>query len=236
MIELAVFDLAGTTVLDDDDAVNVGFRAALAAHGLEVSPSDVDEVMGYAKPEAIRTLWERLRGVSPTAAEVGRVHDRFVELLRRHYQRSPGVCEVPGALATFRTLREAGVKVALNTGFSRAIAGALLERLGWFEGQAVDATITSDEAPRGRPHPDMIHALMRRLGVSDAARVAKLGDTPVDILEGRNAGCGLVIAVTTGAFDAARLGALGPTQVLDSVAGAPALLLKGRDRPQLAAR
>ena len=37
---------------------------------------------------------------------------------------------------------------------------------------------------------------MQRLGVLDAARVAKVGDTSVDLQEGKNAGCGLVIGVT----------------------------------------
>ena len=43
---------------------------------------------------------------------------------------------------------------------------------------------------RGRPHPDMIHHLMRVLKVEDATRVAKIGDTPSDLHEGTAAGCG----------------------------------------------
>jgi phosphoglycolate phosphatase-like HAD superfamily hydrolase len=39
----------------------------------------------------------------------------------------------------------------------------------------------------------MIHHLMRRFALLDARRVAKVGDTARDMLEGKNAGCGLVI-------------------------------------------
>lgn len=40
--------------------------------------------------------------------------------------------------------------------------------------------------------------LMRELGVADPQRIAKVGDTAADLLEGRNAGCGLVIGMTGG--------------------------------------
>ena len=44
----------------------------------------------------------------------------------------------------------------------------------------------------------MILKAMRDLGVSDAGRVAKVGDTPSDLEEGTAAGCGLVVGVTGG--------------------------------------
>jgi phosphoglycolate phosphatase-like HAD superfamily hydrolase len=74
----------------------------------------------------------------------------------------------------------------------------LLERLGWANSALIDATVASDEVERGRPHPDMIQHLMFKLGITDPQRTAKVGDTPVDLLEGRNAGCGLVFGVTGG--------------------------------------
>ena len=45
----------------------------------------------------------------------------------------------------------------------------------------IDAVVTSDEVPHGRPHPDMIRQLMQRLGVQDPLRVAKVGDTRADL-------------------------------------------------------
>ena len=49
-IELVVFDMAGTTV-NDEDAVNRCVRDALGAAGLAVSPADVNRVMGLPKPD-----------------------------------------------------------------------------------------------------------------------------------------------------------------------------------------
>jgi phosphonatase-like hydrolase len=163
-------------------------------------------------------------GREPTQAYVAAVHKDFVERMRHYYAADAAVREVPGASAAFSALRRAGIKIALNTGFSRDIVTVLLRRLGW-DRDIIDASVTSDEVPRGRPHPDMIFHLMRQLGVSDARRVAKVGDTPVDLEEGRNAGCGMVIGVTTGSFSRAQLESSPHTRIIDSVADLPALLL-----------
>jgi phosphoglycolate phosphatase-like HAD superfamily hydrolase len=72
---------------------------------------------------------------------------------------------------------------------------------------------------------------MARLGVRDALKVAKVGDTKADLEEGTNAGCGLVIGVTTGSCSRQQLQAWPHTHILESVAEVPALLL-----PEWAAR
>lgn len=222
-IELVVFDIAGTTV-DDGDAVNRCFRAALAGAGLTVSHAAANEVMGLPKPVAIRTLVERASGHGALLAQVDAIHSDFVARMLRFYAEDPAVVEVPGAGQTFATLRRAGIKVALNSGFSRAIVTKVLGRLGWDQGGTIDATITSDEVARGRPHPDMIVRLMTALGVRDSRAVAKVGDTPVDLEEGTNAGCGRVIGVTRGTHTRAQLLAYPHTDLIDTVADVPRLL------------
>jgi phosphonatase-like hydrolase len=223
-LELVVFDMAGTTVRDPG-AVNACLRAALAAAGLEVAPAAADAVMGLPKPEALRRLIEASPLADRLRGRLDVIHRDFLARMQHYYRTSPDVREVPGATATFAALRRAGVKVALNTGFSRDIVDVLLDRLGW-RGVAplVDATLSSDEAPRGRPHPDMIWRLMERLGVADARRVAKVGDTPADLEEGTNAGCGLVVGVAGGTHDRGRLAACPHTHLIDTVADLPALL------------
>jgi phosphonatase-like hydrolase len=223
VIELVVFDIAGTTV-DDGDAVNHCFRAALARAGLAVSHSAANSVMGLPKPLAIRTLIECSGGSESLLAEVDAIHTDFVSRMIRFYAEDPAVVEVPGASRTFATLRQAGIKVALNTGFSRAIVARILPRLGWDRGGPVDATIASDEVARGRPHPDMIQRLMAELGIRDASVVAKVGDTPVDLEEGTNAGCGRVIGVTRGTHTHAQLAVYPHTDLIETVADLPRIL------------
>ena len=221
-IELVVFDIAGTTV-DDGDAVNRCFRAALAGAGLEVSHAAANDVMGLPKPLAIRTLVERSAAQGALLPQVDAIHADFVARMLHFYAEDPAVVEVPGAGRTFATLRRAGIKVALNTGFSRAIVAKILARLGWDQGSTIDASIASDEVARGRPHPDMILRLMADLGVRDSRAVAKVGDTPVDLEEGTSAGCGRVIGVTRGTHTRAQLLAYPHTDLIDTVADLPRL-------------
>ncbi len=223
MIELVVFDMAGTTVYDGD-AVNASFRGALEAHGVQADPAFVNTVMGYHKPEAIRMILDRA-GRTPVAGEVETIHEEFVRRMCDYYANDPSVREIPGAGDVFRTLRNSCVKVALNTGFSRAVVDVLLNRLGWHTPGVIDASITSDEVPHGRPHPDMIQTLMERLGVANTRAVAKVGDTSVDLQEGTNAGCGLVIGVTSGAFTGEELLAFPHTHIVATVAEVPAIVL-----------
>ena len=63
----------------------------------------------------------------------------------------------------------------------------------------------------------MVYDLMKKLKVSDVRTVAKAGDTINDILEGNNAGCGLVVGVTSGADTVADLTEPGAHAVIDNV-------------------
>lgn len=222
MIELVVFDLAGTTVCDDD-AVSQAFGAALAEHNIAPEAARVSAVMGLPKPEAIARLIGEAGGTAaPDFVEA--IHHDFVRRMCHYYATDPAVAEIPGSSAVFATLRRAGIKVALNTGFSRTIVDVLLHRLGWETPATVDATITSDEVQRGRPFPDMVFALMHRLGVTETQRVAKVGDTWADLEEGANAGCGMIVGVATGSYSHEMLAQRPHTHLIASVAELPALL------------
>ena len=73
-IELVVFDMAGTTV-NDDDSVNRCLRGSLAAAGLAVTAAQVNAVMGLPKPTAIAILIEQSPATT-RAARAGRCDPR----------------------------------------------------------------------------------------------------------------------------------------------------------------
>src|SRR5262249_34828786 len=132
MIELVVFDMAGTTVYDGD-AVNASFRATLAAWGIKADPAFVNTVFGLPTPEPVRLVLERhgkQPDASPTPEQIDAIHEDFTKRMRAYYATDPAVREIPGSAAVFVALRRAGIKVALNTGFFRPIADVLLTRLG----------------------------------------------------------------------------------------------------------
>ena len=90
-----------------------------------------------------------------------------------HYNKSPAVREIDGASDVFKALKAAGVRVALDTGFDRRIANAVLRRMRWIALGLVDVTVTSDEVIDGRPAPDMIFRAMTLAGVGSAEDAAK---------------------------------------------------------------
>lgn len=225
MIEMVVFDMAGTTI-HDDDGVNRAVRAALDAVGVTVTRDAVNEVMGIPKPAAIRHLLET-SGRADLVPQLEAIHADFVRRMIEFYRTDPSVKEIPGAADTFRRLRAAGIKTVLDTGFSRNIVDVILERLGWKDSTLLDTTIASDEVPRGRPHPDMIEKAMRELGIADPKRVAKVGDTPSDLEEGTSAGCGMVVGVTRGSHTKEQLQPHPHTHLIGTVAELPALLQIG---------
>jgi phosphonatase-like hydrolase len=224
-LELVVFDMAGTTVYDGD-AVHTCLADALQAAGIEVTRDHINAVMGIPKPVAIEQLIDKsMRDQSQKAEMVISIHNDFELFMLNYYRTNPGVHEIEGASDTFRALKRAGIKVALDTGFNRVIVDSILRRLGWSKGDLLDATVASDEVVRGRPHPDMIFRVMEIVGVSDARNVAKVGDTPSDLQEGTTAGCGWVIGVTHGSHTLEQLRPFPHTHLIDSVANLPALLL-----------
>lgn len=204
--DLIVFDLAGTTVRDNRD-VHRTLQKAMKSFDVEVSLDDANSVMGIPKPVAIRQLLEiRYSGPREISEEwIDEIHHEFVAEMIRFYREDASVGEKEGVSQTFDELRKMGLKIFVDTGFDRPITSPLLERLGWKTKGLIDGSVTSDEVPNGRPHPDLIFEAMRQAGVSDVRRVVKVGDTASDIQEGKSAGCGLVVGVTSGAFSREKL-------------------------------
>lgn len=224
---LVVFDIAGTTVSDKGN-VNQAFRDALAEDNIQVPIDEVNTLMGYRKIDAImRMVVKHAPQVtgSGQAELVNRIHDRFNRIMVDFYRNDASLEPLPFAEELFALLQEKGIKVALNTGFTRVITDAILQKLGWDKAAFIHAVICSDEVPEGRPQPYMIRSVMQQLGITDAAEVVKVGDTEVDVNEGRNAGCGWVVSVTTGAYTREQLSAYHPDAIIDSLRELPALIL-----------
>ncbi|MFE3503632.1 phosphonatase-like hydrolase [Kitasatospora sp. NPDC059160] len=222
MIELAALDMAGTTV-NESGAVYRALRTAVERNGVAVADADLQTWMGTDKREAIAAL-VRIGGGTPTPELVEESYAAFAEFLREAYRANPPQA-IEGVEEALAELRRRGIKVALTTGFSDDVAYPLLESLGWSTGEGgnLDAVVTSDEVPRGRPAPHMIHRAMEKTGVIDTRRVLTAGDTVVDVEAGRNAGAGVVVGVLTGELTRADFDGHPHTHVLTSVTEIPAL-------------
>lgn len=228
MIKLLVLDMAGTTI-DEGGAVYEALRASVELDDLnaggKVADEDLQTWMGVEKREAMRELTRIVSGNDATADDVERMYGRFRDHLTQAYAATPP-STFPGTAEMFATVRAAGIKVALSTGFAREIADPILDALGWSVGDGgnLDAVVCGDEVARGRPAPYMIFRAMELADVDSVDEVLVAGDTVVDLRAGVNSGAKIVVGVTTGKLDFADLAAERHTHLLASVADIASLL------------
>lgn len=217
-LKLVVFDMAGTTV-DEGNTVYLTLQKTIQAAGYPVTLETVLSLAaGREKRDGIlRCLLDY--GLEATEAQTlsKELYTDFSQRLAKAYADNNAIKAKEGADALFFSLKAKGIKVALNTGYSRPIAESLIQQIGWAVGQEIDGLVTASDVATGRPAPDMIELLRHQFGIEQSEAVAKVGDSAVDVAEGRNAGCGLVVGITTGAHTRDQLALAAPDAVVDSL-------------------
>lgn len=143
--------------------------------------------------------------------------ERYAELgarYRVHYMRHQNdIVLFPGVLELLAELKARQILLAVATGKSRR---GLDDALRTVALQGVfDGSRTADETA-GKPHPRMLHELMREFDVAPA-RTLMVGDTTHDLQMAVNAGCPSV-GVGYGAHPHGDFAALRPQFVAHSVA------------------
>jgi phosphonatase-like hydrolase len=232
---MVMFDLSGTTVQDDTGVRDCLYQAAVE-FGLNTTPDEILHHMGTNKIHLYQFLIAREQGKeidirdfdkardSTTYDRAKQVFDRYQEIMIEHYGKN--VQEVPGASDVFRWCHDQGIKVATDTGFHHVVVEAIMEGLGWLRQGLVDASVDVESVPGqiGRPAPFMLFHAMTQLNVQSVHEVIKVGDTPADMLEGRNAGCRGVVGVLSGPRPVTAWGKHWHTHVISSVADLPDLI------------
>ncbi|QZT65387.1 phosphonatase-like hydrolase [Mycolicibacterium austroafricanum] len=222
-IQLAVIDMAGTTVADDGLVVEA-FELAAEAGGLPADGPERDnarqyvlDTMGQSKIMVFRALF----GDEATAQRANAAFEDAYAALIAAGRAEP----IPGAAESLSRLRDAGIKVALTTGFSPDTQGKLISALGWHD--IADVVLAPGDGVRGRPYPDLILTALLRTGADRVQAVAALGDTANDVDSALRAGCVIAAGTLTGAHDERQLVAAGATHVVASVTDFADLLLRG---------
>jgi phosphonatase-like hydrolase len=214
-IAMVVFDMAGTTV-DEGNVVYRTLHKAIEKVCPSVSFEDVLKLgAGKEKLQAIR---ETLSGsnISLNEATIQEIFKDFLGLLDIAYANLI-VVPTNNTERLFNELRTKDIKVVLNTGYNTVTAISLLNKLNWVKGVQYDLLVTSSDVSNNRPMPDMILYAMDKLNITDATTVIKVGDSTIDIEEGRNAGCKYNIGVTTGAHTKAQLEKANPDYIFNNI-------------------
>ena len=246
-----LLDWAGTTV-DYGCMAPVGsFIEMFEERGITVTMEETRKPMGMAKIDHIRTMLgmpeiqAQLANRAIIEKDVVEMNGRFEELLFKNL--SNYATPVPGAVDAINEIIQMKLKIGTTTGYTREMmeivrAGAAQQ------GYAPDIVITADDVDAGRPFPWMAYAAAMKMGVYPMSRIVKVGDTVIDMEEGRNAGAwtvGLVYSssefgltqeetnqlseherLTRAAAVRKRLFAAGAHHVLDTIEELPAYLQK----------
>ncbi|TAH08188.1 MAG: phosphonatase-like hydrolase [Sphingobacteriia bacterium] len=212
MIKMVVFDMAGTTI-NEDNIVYKTLQQSINNAGFNCT---LEFVLTYgAGKEKRKAISDIVNNMEENigAEKIDAIFKDFQLQLKTAYSVA-NISAQPDALMVFDALHKLGIKIVLNTGYDSSTAFLLLNELEWEIGHEIDLVITASDVANGRPAPDMILLAMQEFGITNAAEVAKVGDSMIDIEEGLNAGCNIVVGITTGAHNYEQLLSAKPTFII----------------------
>jgi phosphonoacetaldehyde hydrolase len=203
-VQLAVFDWAGTTMDFGCQAPvaafvegfrQMGVKVTIEAARIPMGMEKRDHIRAVAAQDDVRRAWHEVHGRSITENDVNTMYDAFISLLLESIEAKSDL--IPGVLPAIEMLREQGVKIGASTGYFKEAAEIVAGKAAKL-GYTPDFTINSSEVPAGRPQPWMIYRTMEALRVFPPEAVVNIGDTPVDIESGLNAGVWSIGVAATG--------------------------------------
>lgn len=193
-VELVVFDWAGTTTDYGSQAPVQVFDRTFSDIGLHFTKEEINAPMGMEKKAHIRSMLSQERGKAMWESVFGRPWNEVdIQHLYQSFENtlSKVVAQysipIPGVAAAVDELRKEGIKIGSTTGYTSEMMEYVLP-VAKEGGYAPDTVVTPDITGHSRPSPFMIYECMRRSNVYPASHVVKVGDTVMDILEGKNAG------------------------------------------------
>jgi HAD hydrolase, family IA, variant 3 len=190
-IQLIILDFDGTLADTRDNIVRT-LQASMRQLDLPV----VDEAacastIGLKLDDACRHLYPD--GPADLA-------DRFVETYREIFFRNKESlvpAPFPHVLPTLRQLRQRGVVLTIASSRGMGSLQAFIDAMGLRD--CISYVLGADSVEHTKPHPEPVLRTLCETGI-DAAHTLVVGDMPVDILMGRNAGvqtCGVTYGNAT---------------------------------------
>ena len=202
-MKAVVFDVDGTLV-DSVDQHARAWQDALGDYGIQCSFEEARAQVGKGADQILPVFMPEHR-VRSQGEEI--VAHRL-EIFRTKYL--PELKPFPCVRELFERIHAAGMRIALaSSAKAEELEGYV--RLIHVEG-LVDIQISSNDAKRSKPFPDIFLAALERLYGVAASDAVAIGDTPYDAQAAREAGMN-VIGVLCGGFAEKDLRASGCTAI-----------------------
>ena len=190
-IQLIILDFDGTLADTRDNIVRT-LQASMHQLGLPVADEAAcASTIGLKLDDACRHLYPD--GPADLA-------DRFVETYREIFFRNKESlvpAPFPHVLPTLRQLRQRGVVLTIASSRGSGSLQAFIDAMGLRD--CISYVLGADSVEHTKPHPEPVLRTLCETGI-DAAHTLVVGDMPVDILMGRNAGvqtCGVTYGNAT---------------------------------------
>lgn len=214
-ISMVVFDMAGTTI-DEDNIVYKTLQKSINKFGIDVSLEGVLAIgAGKEKLNAIEDII-KVHGNANDLAKAESIFKLFLESLATAYDAFE-IKSMKHAESVLLDLRARNILVVLNTGYDKNTANFILNKIQWRQFYHFDLLVTATDVTNSRPAPDMITYAMNLFSINDSKKVIKVGDSKIDIEEGKNANCLFTIGVTTGAQTRQQLLEANPDYIMDDL-------------------
>ena len=198
-----IFDLDGT-LIDSYQAIYLSFQHVYINLGLPpLTFDEVQRVVGY--------------GLSKTFLDL-LGEERVPEALRLFRQKYEEVFQqntflLPDAREVLEGLHGRGIRLAIATNKLGRFSREIFQHFGVDKFMAI--ILGDGDVPQNKPHPGMLLYAMEKMGLRNE-EVVFIGDSPIDIETGKNAGV-RVFAIPTGVSTREELEKARPTLILNSL-------------------
>ncbi len=212
-IKAVIYDYDGTlmdtasVILDAYDHLSDHFERPRAPH------KQIKEMLRQAMP--MPQIFEALFPGIPYA-DLFRQNSLFFD---KHLSR---VALFEGTVTMLQKMEQQGLKQAIVTGGNKNVLMVMRER---GIGEHFASVVHCDRVSFGKPNPEGLELAMQECAVLPAETIM-VGDSPNDILAGKNAGVALTIGVAHGHGSQADLKAADADYVVDSIAELETLLTR----------
>lgn len=199
-----IFDWAGTMVDYGSLAPVAVFIELFRRYRVEITIPQARAPMGLEKLDHIRTVlamppiaeqWQTHYGRAWSDEDAQAMYRDSVALQVETVVQYADL--IPGAVAVAAYCRARGMKIGATTGYNRPIMEKLLP-LAAAQGYAPDLSLCPSDVSAGRPAPWMAFHIAEQFGIYPMSSFVKVGDTVVDIEEGRNAGMWTIALAQSG--------------------------------------
>lgn len=207
-----VFDMAGTTV-NEKGLVYRTLKDTFKEFNIRISDEDFVRFYGMEKKQVISDVVDMVPIINQENKE--KIYQKFKVNLTENYKIEGNIEPMKGSFELFKLLRDRGIKVCLNTGFDKEMANFVIDKVNFRNN--IDSFISSSEVSKGRPQPFMINSLMKKYDIESPKQVVKVGDTTLDVLEGKNASTLYQFSVLTGEESKESLLKSNPTHMFEDL-------------------